>query len=315
MIRDQRILSYVGSTLWAITPEKWAEMLPALIRHVNGEKLSAEDLEAFLQARAPAAAPPPTGKNVAVIPIMGTIAHRMDALEESSGGTSTAKINRMIDLAAADPSIGTLVYHYDTPGGTVVGLQETAQRMFDLRETGKKQIALIEGQCCSAGYWLASQADERIAVAHSHVGSIGVFSAHQDMSEMLAKQGVKINLIKAGKFKVENNPFEPLSDEGRAQIQGRVDQAYDQFVKDVARGLGVSPADVRNGYGEGRALSSKDAKGAGLIDKIGTVGETLAKLVGAKGALRAEDNQPDLRTEEAPADEADLQEWASRGPA
>ena len=183
-MRDVNILSYVGSALWALAPEKWAEMLPALIRHARGDRLTAEELSAFLEARTGAPARP-SGKNVAVIPIMGTIAHRMGSLEESSGGTSTAKINRAIDLAAADESIGTIIYHYDTPGGTVVGLQETADRMFALRESGKQQIAFVEGQCCSAGYWLAAQADSIVAVPHSHVGSIGVFSAHQDVSEML----------------------------------------------------------------------------------------------------------------------------------
>lgn len=291
-MKDFNILSYVGSSLWAITPEKWGEMLPALIRHARGDKLNSDELQAFLEARTSAPVRQ-GGKNVAVIPIMGTIAHRMSSLDESSGGTSTAKINHLIDQAAADESIGTIVYHFDTPGGTVVGLQETADRMFALRESGKKQIAFVEGQCCSAGYWLASQADSITAVQHSHVGSIGVFSAHQDVSEMLKKEGITINLIKAGKFKVENNPFEPLSDDGRAQMQARVDQAYGSFVDTVARGRGVSADDVRNGYGEGRALSSKDAKKAGLIDKIDTFEGVLSKALGrSAGTVKAEEEQP-----------------------
>jgi hypothetical protein len=226
-MRDVNILSYVGSSLWAITAEKWAEVMPALIRHVNGEKLTDEELQAFVSQRAasgPAASP---GRNVAVIPVMGTIAHRMDALQESSGGTSTASINRMIDQATSDPSIGTIVYHFDTPGGTVVGLQETAAKMFGLRGGDVKQIAMVEGQCCSAGYWLASQCDEVVAVPQSSVGSIGVFSAHQDMSEALKQKGINVTLIKAGKFKVENNPFEPLSGRGpRADSEPRRSGLY-----------------------------------------------------------------------------------------
>ena len=97
---------------------------------------------------------------------------------------------------------------------------------------------------------------------------------------MLEKDGVKVTLISAGKHKVAGNPFEPLSDEERTVIQERVNEFYGMFIKDVARGRGVSPADVRGGYGEGRALTAKDAKAAGLIDRIATVEDTLGRLLG-----------------------------------
>jgi ClpP class serine protease len=65
-----------------------------------------------------------------------------------------------------------------------------------------------------------------------------------------------VTLISAGTYKTEGNPFEPLSDEALAVKQALVDAAYGQFVKAVARGRGVTPAAVRGGYGEGRALSA-----------------------------------------------------------
>jgi ClpP class serine protease len=73
-------------------------------------------------------------------------------------------------------------------------------------------------------------------------------------------------------------------------IQARVDEAYGQFVKDVARGRGVNVSDVKGGYGEGRALSAKDALKAGLIDRIGTMEDTIAQVVGKRSAgMRAEE--------------------------
>ena len=64
-------------------------------------------------------------------------------------------------------------------------------------------------------------------------------------------------------------------------MQARVDEAYVQFVRDVARGRGASVAAIKSGYGEGRALGAKDAKAAGLIDRIATMDETLARLSGS----------------------------------
>jgi len=53
---------------------------------------------------------------------------------------------------------------------------------------------------------------------------------------------------------------------------------------------------VRGGYGEGRALSAKDAKTAGMIDRIATMDETLARLTGRArvGGMRAEADDTDL---------------------
>jgi ClpP class serine protease len=129
------------------------------------------------------------------------------------------------------------------------------------------------------------------------VGSIGVFAAHEDLSAALEKEGIKMTLISAGKYKVAGNPFEKLSDEERAEVQARVNDAYGQFVKDVARGRETTPAAVRSGYGEGRMLEAKAAKAAGMIDRIATMDETLARLTArpvrvSAGGMRGEETAP-----------------------
>jgi signal peptide peptidase SppA len=295
-MRDLNILSYVGRSLWALTEDKWAEMVPALIRHAKGDKLDAEQLQAFMGGREDKPVTSSKRGAVAIVPIRGVIAHRMEAMSNSSGGASCESLGAMIDQVAGDAGIGTIVYDVDSPGGTVTGVQELAAKMFALRGV-KKQIAMVNGMACSAGYWLAAQCDEIVCLPSGVAGSIGVFSAHQDISAALEKEGIKITLIKAGKFKTEGSPFEPLSDEAQAVMQARVDEAYGQFLKDVARGRGVSAADVRKGYGEGRALAAKDAKAAGLIDRIGTMDDTLSRLTGSRanaGGMRAEGEDAEL---------------------
>jgi signal peptide peptidase SppA len=210
-------------------------------------------------------------------------------MEDTSGGTSCEGIASMIDRVVSE-GIGTIVYDLDSPGGTVPGIQELAAKMFALRGQ-VKQIAQINSLAASAAYWLAAQCDERVCMPSGTAGSIGVYTAHEDLSKALEQEGISVELISAGKYKVEGSPFGPLSPEARAVKQAGVDAAYAQFTKDVARGLGVSPAAVRNGYGEGRALGATDAKAAGLIDRIATMDETLGRLVGrspSSGGLRAD---------------------------
>lgn len=280
-MKYQLIARYVSETLWSITPGKLAELLSVLAYHAAGHTFTPEEIAARIgDGRAASSAP--AGGGVAVIPIRGVIANRIGGIKQASGGASAEAIGQMVSRAAADPSVGTLLYDIDSPGGTVPGIQELAAQMFALRGE-KRQVAHVNDCACSAAYWLAAQCDEIVSVPSGTVGSIGVFCAHNDLSGALEQAGVKVTLISAGKFKTEGNPFEPLSDEAKAIVQARVDAAYAQFVRDVARGRGVTPAAVRSGYGEGRTLTAPDAKAAGVVDRIATFSDTVARLVGGRG--------------------------------
>lgn len=287
-MKYEHIARYVASTLWAIQPTKLVELLSVLAYRAAGHAFTPEEIAARLGDAGGGSSATSSGA-IAVIPISGVIAHRMGGMDESSGGTSAERIGKTLDRIAADPQIGTIVYDINSPGGTVPGIQELAAQMWALRGQ-KTQIAQVNSLAASAAYWLASQCDEIVSLPSGTAGSIGVFTVHQDLSKALAQEGIDVTLISAGKYKVEGNPFEPLSDEAKAVLQGRVDAAYAQFTKDVARGRGVSVADVRSGYGEGRALSAKEALAAGLIDRIATMDATLSRLTGkSSSALRAED--------------------------
>lgn len=278
-MKYEHVLAYVTETPWAILPEKMRDISGVLSFRVAGGVYSREEIEAKLSAATPGAPVRPAA-GVAVIPIHGTIAHRMGGMAMSSGGASTEALGKMIAQAASDTSIGTILYDINSPGGTVTGVAELAERMFALRGH-KRQVAAVNGMAASAAYWLAAQADEIVSMPSGVAGSIGVFTSHADLSKALENEGINVTLISAGKHKVEGHPYGPLSDEARDVMQGRVDAAYTQFVSDVARGRGVSADDVRQGYGEGRALTAPEAKKAGLIDRIETIDATMARLTRA----------------------------------
>lgn len=295
-MRYTHVARYIAANLWAMLPEKMDELLAVFAHRAAGYTFSAEEI----QARIGDPQPPVSSRNgaVAVIPLRGVIAHRMSGMEESSGGMSAERFTSMVRQAAADPAVGSIVLDVDSPGGTVSGVPEAADAVFEARQQ-KRIIAVANARMASAAYWIASQATEIVAIPSVYdrvIGSIGVFTVHQDLSAALEKEGVKVTLIKAGAHKAEGNPFEPLSDELKAEIQASVDATYGAFVKAVARGRGVSVSDVRKGYGEGRGLPGAEAKAAGLIDRIATMDDVIGRLVGRKAAsgLRAEDETPAL---------------------
>lgn len=220
---------------------------------------------------------PTTSRSVAVLPVLGTLAKRMDLLGESSGGTSTDALGREIDKLLADDSVGAIVLDIDSPGGESFGVQELSDKIFAARSV-KPIVAVANPEAASAAFYIASAAKEIVVTPSGWAGSVGVVMLHTDMSQLNETVGVKFSYIYAGKYKVEGNPDEPLSDDSRAYYQGEADKIYDQFVRDVARNRNVTPAVVRSDYGQGRMLRAKEAKAAGMIDRVETLEQTIDRL-------------------------------------
>ena len=281
-MKYERVLAEIYRKPWAILPEKFETICEIAKLRASGEKLSEKEIKARLAPHLKAAARPDPGNYgvVALIPIYGVISHRMNLMSQISGGTSIEKLTSQFRAAMADPSVKAVVFDVDSPGGSVEGVPELADEI--LKSRGKKKtIAVANSMAASAAYWLASAADECMVIPSGFVGSIGVFTAHEDVSKMLEQEGVKISLISAGKYKTEGNPYEPLSDEARAALQHQVDSFYEMFVKAVAKGRGVSQAAVRDGFGQGRIAVASDALKQKMVDGIATLDATFARLGGA----------------------------------
>lgn len=303
-MRYERVCNYIANSIWSILPEKLDDILSVIAFRARGGEFSAEEIKARIGDPMPSR--PMKNGAIAVLPLRGTIAHRIGSMDEASGGVSTERFGAMFRQAMADDTIGTIVIDADSPGGTCAGVPELAAELLSLRGQ-KKVITVANATLASAAYWIcAAASDEIVATPSAIVGAIGVFTVREDLSKHLEQEGITVNLIKAGKYKFDDNPFEPLSDEARAAIQARVDDTYDMFVKAVAKGRAVTPAAVKNGFGEGRALGAVDAKAAGLVDRVATMAETLARLGGATqtvGGMMADDAVAPLRADMQDEDE------------
>lgn len=286
-MKGDLLLSKIYETPWAILPQKLAAVLAVAHRYAAGEKLSQVEIDA-VTAAANRANTRPSGA-VAVLPIVGTLIPRGDMLMESSGAVSAQRIAAQFRAVMADSAVGAVVLDVDSPGGAVSGIEELGNEIYKAR--GNKPIVAVANHlAASAAYWLATAADELVVTPSGEVGSVGVFAAHQDLSAAMELVGVKTTFISAGKFKTEGNPYEPLTDEARTAIQERVNDYYDAFTKAVARNRGVSAADVRGGFGEGRVVGAKDAVRLGMADRVGTLDETIERVMRGQGkrGMRAE---------------------------
>jgi len=261
---------------WAILPGHLAVMRDLVLMRADGVQLSDDEIQERLGAARSNRSASNAPKAVAVIPIHGSIVPKANMFTQISGATSINDLRGMFADAMNDPDIGSIVFDVDSPGGQVDLIPEFAADIRAKRGV-KPMLAVSNTMMASAAYWLASQADEVAVSPSSMTGSIGVFAAHDDLSEAQAKLGVKTTFISAGKYKTEGNSAEPLSEDARAHIQSLVDDAYMAFTGDVAKGRRVSVDDVRNGYGEGRVLTAKAAVKAGLADRVATLEQTIGR--------------------------------------
>ena len=220
---------------------------------------------------------------IAVIPVYGVVEQRESIWSMIFGGASTEGISRSLEMAMSDPNVKGIVLDVDSPGGTVPGVQDLADRIYEASHD-KPIVAVANSLAASAAYWISSAAGRVVAAPGSDVGSIGVYSVHMDWSEALAQDGIKVTVTKAGKYKAEGNPYEPLSEEAADYEQKQVNAIYNDFIASVARGRGVSAATVRSDFGQGRTMLAGDAKSAGLVDEVDTLASVVSRL--ARGGMR-----------------------------
>ena len=214
---------------------------------------------------------------VAVVPLYGFVTQKPNAFTRFGWMTAAEDFVRVNELLAADNGVSAIVWDVDSPGGSVFGLPEAADKQMSLR--GRKKVyAVANPLMASAAYWLACCADKVFASPSSLTGSIGVYIVHDDCSKANELAGVKPTYITAGKYKADGNPDEPLSDSARASMQASVDGTYGMFVTAVAKARGVTPAKVRGGFGEGDVLPAGRAVAEGLADKVASLADVLAFL-------------------------------------
>lgn len=253
----------------------------------------------------PADSAPSRRGNIAVIPLHGTISQRMSMFSAMSGGTSTEQFGNAFREQLNDPSVKAIVMDVDSPGGSTFGVAELASLIMSAR--GQKPVlASINSTGASAAYWIASAADQVFITPGGIAGSIGIYAVHQDISQLEANEGVKTTLISAGEHKTRGNPHEPLSDDDRTHIQALVDDSYDRFIRDVARGRNTSMKAVRNDYGKGDVFTADQALKAGMVDGIKTLDEVITAAASARPRrLAAAGLRSELPIEEVSESEPD----------
>lgn len=286
---------------WSITPQALDHLQNQI---ASGQALNVDADQPALEAavqRVPLLRN--NGKTVALVSLHGVVVSRAPGWAEAYGYVNPQNFAAQVRGLADDSSVASIILSVDSPGGTVAGTIEAAEAVAYAR-TRKKVTAVVNDMACSAAFWIASQASEITITPTAMTGSIGVIITHADYSGMLGTVGIVVNYIRSAAKKALGQPYEPLSEDARAEFQATVDSIHAQFVQAVAKGRRKARAVVAESWATGEIWIGADAVTQGLADRVASLqtvlGEQTGAIVPPEPSVPPPDDEEDLEARASP---------------
>lgn len=256
-----RIISKLCRDPWCVREETHNAMLAAIDSHMGGragvwgddddDREKPDELYSEIQT---------ASGGIALIRVYGILGKHLSSFEMSCGGCSLDRLQSMLKVARDNQHIRKVVLAFNTPGGTVTGTPETAELIAEV-DSIKPVVGFTDADCCSGGLWLASQCRRFYGTQSSEIGSVGVRMVLLDYSKALENEGVKVNAISSGKYKLAGAHFKPLTDDEREMFQAESDRIYDKFKAAV-----TSERPVDDKYLQGQVYRGDVAAEIGFTD-------------------------------------------------
>ena len=212
--------------------------------------------------------------DVGVIKIEGSLVPGEAGWMRYFGITGYADIKAAVLEGLADKGAKSLMIFSNSGGGSVAGVEDAES--FIAQVAQHKPTSAYSEFSASAAYWLTSAAGHITTSPTGVNGSLGVIRVVTEYSKAFEKDGITKTVMRAGRYKALGNPFEPLSEDGKAEIQSKLDDLYQIFIDVVARNRGTTAIIADQVMGQGREFLGKRGLEAGLVDSIGDFESGLA---------------------------------------
>ncbi len=273
-IGQLRMLASLRGHQWMVRPDAIQTFALAALDIPEKSNSINLDTEDFFEIR-----PPPwkDADNIGHVYIQGMLVDSCPPVYEKLGlammyCTIQKETEEMIGAGAI-----AMLYHMNSPGGTVSGNVEAAKYIRDLAIPTASHCT---GLACSACYKLASGTGVIIASESAQVGNIGTIMSWQDCTEFWAMQGVEFKALTSDGADLKSMFHLEPNETQLAFLQESIDEAGGAFREFVAAGrlavgVTVDPEIWRAGW-----YSGDHALMLGLIDGVGTAQDAANYLTG-----------------------------------
>lgn len=269
---NNQVLAALRSQPWAILPEYMDAIEAMALREAKQgvviEVGVGDQQERLAEAIAEMGGPFPGTRaaairdGVASLPLFGPIFPRANFMTNLLGACSLASHASDFRKLEASPEVRNILIVADSPGGVITDVRAFASL---IAGSSKPVTVFVSGLCCSAAYHICSQASEIIADPFALIGSIGVMMSGsvQEEPDMFGERYVHVLSSNAPDKRVDLS-----TEEGQAKVREMIDGIEEVFLSDVARGRKVPVSTVKRDFGRGGTKSARQAKEAGMIDRV-----------------------------------------------
>ena len=249
-------------------------------------------------------------EGVAVIKVHGVIGMKKDFWAWFfDDGAYLEEIQNALKECLANENIKAIVLNINSPGGTVEGVAEMCDMIFQARNV-KPIVAYNTADCCSAGYWLASQASKIVNQETGMMGCIGVLCeymkepANRELMDKYPSMGVIVSSM------TPNKNADPNTDSGLSQLQTICDDMAKVMINGIARGRGKSPEEVTARFGDGSVFVGQKAIDNTMADVLGNLSDAILLAANLADGVQEE---PMAKPKGEMVDTADItKEWIEK---
>jgi protease-4 len=274
----------------------------------------------------PAANGDSCGPVVAVIDIDGLLLD-MDMTGPGSAGENPVSLFReRLDAAAADPCVKAVVVRINSYGGGVAASDMMRRDLEQFKNrTHLPVVASLLGTATGGAYYIATAADQIIALPTTVTGGIGVILNLYNLEKTIEQYNIGPATVKSGQFIDSGTPLRTATDPERAHLESIArlfhqrfkevvlqsrptiqsvpsDPRIDATAKELSEQLGRTPTEselaerlqtsplelAKSMIFEGQIYTGAQAVQLHLVDSLGYPDDAVAAGCGMAGLARAQ---------------------------
>lgn len=219
------------------------------------------------------------GEEIAVYYCQGSIV-RMEtpSIYGSEQQIVSTKVIKDLQELADNSQVKAVVLRINSGGGDAYASEQIWRAVKELNKK-KPVVVSMGGMAASGAYYMSMGAQYIMAQPTTLTGSIGIFGALPDFSDLMTKKlGFKYDEVKTNRNSTYASAgmSRPWSTEEIATMQNYVNRGYSLFRKRVAEGRKMSTEQVEK-IAQGRVWLGTDAKDIKLIDGFGGLSDAIDK--------------------------------------
>lgn len=197
-------------------------------------------------------------------------------LHGTIGENTFASLKSQLDSSLRNKNVKGVILDINSGGGSASASELIYETVSHFNEK-KPVFSLVTGTAASGAYMIACATRKIYSIHTGLIGSVGVISMSPDVSELLEKIGVKVNVLSMGKEKASMNPFQKSTEEDIMRQNKILSDIYDFFLTIVKERRHLSDEQASD-VGNSGIYTAKEAMELNLIDSVDSYGKIIDSI-------------------------------------